>query len=89
MVTLEPIEPAKELTEAEVRFILGRELAQCECCGTSEGVELEDSRTCYMHGTTDDSAEDPNRQVALCRECAKEHHEYWDSMWADYYAGRL
>jgi hypothetical protein len=89
VVTLDVEPAAKELTEFEVRYILGRELGECEGCGATEGVELEGSRTCYTHGPSDDGPEDPNRQVALCRSCAKEHHEHWDSMWADYYGSRL
>lgn len=28
---------------------------------------------------------DPNAPVPLCRPCAKDHHEYWDEMWGNYY----
>ena len=64
---------------------------KCERCGSTEGVELEDSRTAYAPVTLSRwerlNLEDPvnppdlNAPVPLCRECAKEHHAYWDEMW--------
>jgi len=64
----------------------------CEHCGAVRGVELESSRTMYhwenYHGREDTPA-DPNRRVRLCRDCAAEHHQHWDSMWDDYYSGLL
>jgi len=75
--------------DAEVSFILGRVLGECEVCGTTEGVQLECSRTAYHYEGKLDEAEDPNRQVALCRPHAEEHREHWDSMWADYYGGLI
>lgn len=80
---------AVEQSDAEVTFILGRMLGECERCGSNEGVEIESARTQYHTEHNDDGPEDPNRGIAYCRPCAKEHHEYWDSMWADYYSGRL
>jgi hypothetical protein len=62
---------------------------QCMSCGSTEDVELENSRTCYHFEGNIHSLDNPNRPIPLCRECAKEHHEYWDGMWADYYRGRL
>ena len=32
---------------------------------------------------------DPNKLTLLCQPCAKDHHEHWDDMWAEYYAGLL
>jgi hypothetical protein len=77
----------------------------CERCGTQEGVELEDSRTAYAYESptawdriraedggltpTPSVLEDPNKPVNLCRACAKEHHDYWDEMWREYYGGLL
>jgi len=68
----------------------------CVRCGTSEGVKLEDARTAYEQPSPDFfdhlvgvPLPDPNAPVLLCRSCAKEHHEFWDEMWADYYSGRL
>ena len=65
----------------------------CECCGKTEGVKAESSRTAYDTTPFDrydrilnEDAPDPNADVMLCRECAEEHHAHWDSMWADYYA---
>jgi hypothetical protein len=43
------------------------------------GVKPESSRTMYHWNG---EGEDPNRDVWLCRRCAKEHHEHWDDMWA-------
>jgi hypothetical protein len=86
------------LSEGDIDQLLGefaeaeeysRRIERCENCGTTDMVELEDSRTCYTHGTIDDGPEDPNRRVALCRDCAKEHHDNWDAMWSDYYGSRL
>lgn len=44
------------------------------------GVLWESSRTRYHW---DGTGEDPNRDQALCRECAVDHHEYWDDMWSN------
>jgi hypothetical protein len=87
LLAVEP-EPVEVEEVLSVLFVEERQ-EQCENCGSTEGVELEDSRTCYTHGTSDDGPNDPNRRVGLCRPCAKEHHEHWDSMWADYYGSRL
>ena len=62
---------------------------RCERCGSWRGVQWENSRTMYHYEGRWGSREDPNRDVALCRPCAEEHHECWDSMWADYNSGRL
>jgi hypothetical protein len=77
--------------------VYNRNVATCERCGSTEGVELEDSRTMYepkvysryellmlLDDPLVDEPEDPNRPWLLCRECAKEHHEYWDEMWDMY-----
>jgi hypothetical protein len=32
---------------------------------------------------------DPNRDVALCEECAEEHHVFWSEQWKEYYSGLL
>lgn len=68
----------------------------CIGCGRSEGVQLENSRTAYARSYTlwdallhDGAIPDPNAPVPLCRDCAKEHHEYWNSMWDNYYAAIL
>jgi hypothetical protein len=58
----------------------------CECCGRTDGVESEPSRTAYHW---DRKGEDPNRDVLLCRVCAVDHHAHWDDMWANYYGGLL
>lgn len=43
---------------------------ECLCCGSTDGVEMESSRTCYpFEGDADDPA-NPNRPVPLCRPCA-------------------
>lgn len=82
-----PPEPV-QITEEDVATIL-LSLSDCEQCGSSEGVEAESSRTQYHFDGEIGSPEDPNRDIRYCRACAKEHHEYWDSMWSDYYSGRL
>lgn len=61
----------------------------CVRCESTEGVKLEDSRTMYHFDGKIGSEDDPNRPIPLCRECAAEHHEHWDSMWADYYSDKL
>jgi hypothetical protein len=93
LLDVEPltIEP---LTDQEVGKILREfEFAErkekCEACGETEGVELECSRTQYHFEGEPDSAEDPNRQIGLCRSCAQEHHEHWDAMWSEYNSSRL
>jgi hypothetical protein len=64
----------------------------CSRCGSTEGVELEDSRTCYQpkpktywDHLLGQEPEDPNKPVPLCRECAEMHHEFWDAQWSEYY----
>jgi hypothetical protein len=58
----------------------------CARCGSREGVEMESARTAYEPTEKDP---DPNADIPYCRSCAEEHHEHWDEMWAEYYAGRL
>ncbi len=58
----------------------------CECCGSMDGVEAEDSRTSYCWNG---EGEDPNRSVFLCRLCALVHHDFWDEQWDEYNRGRL
>jgi len=64
----------------------------CWNCGSLWKVQEESSRTAY-HVTGIEGREntpvDPNRCVRLCRPCAEEHHQHWDSMWSDYYSGLL
>jgi hypothetical protein len=67
----------------------------CLRCGTTEGVELESSRTMYPTEPPTwlervaDIETDPNAPIPLCRECAEEHHDHWNGMWAEYYAGLM
>lgn len=64
----------------------------CERCGKLWGVKPESSRTAYHVEGIDgreDTPVDPNRNVRLCRTCADDHHQHWDSMWSDYYSGLL
>lgn len=58
----------------------------CEHCECREGVRAESARTLYEWNGW---GINPNRDVYLCRQCAEEHHAYWDDMWAEYYSGRL
>jgi hypothetical protein len=74
---------------------------QCECCGSTEGVELESSRTAYDPGPMtryqwlqlDDPLNgkqpDPNVPLQLCRDCAAEHHAQWDQAWQEFYNSRF
>lgn len=86
--------PALDLEAAQRRYRQALKTAYgtapkvCEnvTCQRTEGVELEPSRTAYHW---DGKGVDPNAPIWLCRECAKEHHEHWDGMWADYYSGLM
>ena len=78
---------------------------KCIRCGRVGGVRLEDSRTNYVREPptvwdriraedggltpTPSVGEDPNKPLALCRDCAREHHQDWDERWREYYAGLL
>lgn len=59
---------------------------KCANCGNTEGVAWESSRTMYPRKPGEP---DPNAPVSLCRDCAAEHHEYWDERWEEYNRGRL
>lgn len=59
----------------------------CKHCGETTKVIWESSKTMY-HWNMNETSLDPNRNIALCRGCAKSHHEYWDDLWAEYYSGR-
>ena len=77
----------------------------CEQCGRSEEVQLEDSRTCYVKPAptwyerilskdegltpTSEVGEDPNQPIWLCRDCAAEHHRFYDDQWKEFYSGLL
>lgn len=62
-----------------------RKLHWCERCG-ARLAKVESSRTDYHW---DGKGKDPNRDLWLCSSCAREHHDYWDAMWDEYYRGRL
>ncbi len=66
------------------------QLANIPCvhpgCQSGTEVRWESSRTMYHW---DGTGEDPNAPLALCRECAEEHHLNWDYTWAEYYSGLL
>lgn len=78
---------------------------QCGRAGGVGGeVAMEDSRTAYPHEPCQHtdcleclelraacfaSTPNPNAPIALCRECAAEHHAQWDAQWAEYHAGLL
>lgn len=56
---------------------------QCECrCK----VRWRSAMTAYHW---EGEGEDPNHPVLLCEDCAEEYHDYWNEMWADYYASRM
>lgn len=61
----------------------------CLCCYGTEGVEMESSRTQYHFKGEIGGPDDPNRPIPLCRECAEEHHQHWNDMWAEYHNGLL
>lgn len=68
----------------------------CEHCGCPYGVFLEDSRTMYERRQPTRyeviagiQIPNPNAPLGLCRECADEHHAFWDDMWRDYYSSIL
>ncbi len=67
----------------------------CERCSSTVDVQWESSRTCYYVPPPNfwqllmEEQPDPNRDVALCRPCAEEHHSNWDAQWDEYYAGLL
>jgi hypothetical protein len=57
----------------------------CDRCGSTEGVEMESSRTAYnippktyWDHLLEQEPEDPNTPVPLCR-------EFWDAQWSEYY----
>ena len=68
----------------------------CSRCGETKGVKLEDSCTAYAPEPLtlwtavvhEDKPPDPNAPLLLCRECAEQHHHYWEGMWDEYYASR-
>lgn len=68
----------------------------CLCCGASDGVELESSRTAYSRPALtrwdrilEETPPDPNAPIPLCRPCAETHHAEWDAVWREYYSGLL
>lgn len=73
----------------------------CGCCGTTENVNLEDSRTAYEPETPsryqrlmfddplNDDPPDPNAPIPLCIDCAVNHHYYWDDRWQEFYNSRF
>jgi len=74
-------------TDRLVSYLVGK-AGGCEDCGSTEGVELEAGRSAYNFDGESGSIEDPNRGLMLCREHARQHHDYWDAMWDEYNASR-
>lgn len=60
---------------------------QCEGCHVSENLDVTSARTAYNWDGKSDF--NPNHPRLLCPPCTKEHHEYWDEMWRDYYANLM
>lgn len=61
----------------------------CEHCQRNDTeIRWESSRTMYDWDPKSGKP-DPNRDSALCRECAVEHHDYWTDMWDEYNSGRF
>ncbi len=52
-------------------------------------IKMEASNTMYVYDGVMGDENDPNKDIPLCRLHAKEHHEYWDEMWAEYNPGRI
>lgn len=75
--------------QQRLRVQLALEGLKCVACamldpsGDSD-VRLESARTAYSWG--DKTQPDPNAPIPLCRPHAAEHHDHWDSMWAEYHA---
>jgi len=65
---------------AQCKTPIGSTDKPCCHCGSTVEVLLESSRTAYCW---DGKGKDPNAPMPLCRECAKEHHAYWDDMWSN------
>ncbi len=68
----------------------------CDNCGSRESIEMTPSHTAYeepVPNRFDRALEERplsrNRPTPLCPGCAKDHNEYWDEMWKDYYGSRL
>ena len=61
----------------------------CEVCERKDGVQLESSRTAYHWEGALDDPNNPNAPILLCRDCARDHHAYWDDMWDEYRRGLL
>lgn len=71
---------------SEKKFLSDR---ACVRCGATYDVHMEDSRTCYHYEGDVYSEDNPNKPIPLCRDCATEHHDYWDAMWDEYYRSRI
>ena len=56
------------------------ESGKCESCG-DEALYLSPTSSQYQ----DDETSDHNRPEVHCDSCSKDHIEYWEEMWADYY----
>ena len=56
---------------------------ECLCCGTTEGVEMKSSRTAYHFDGPENSPDNPNRPIPLCRLCAEKHHQHYDLVIVD------
>jgi hypothetical protein len=61
---------------------------RCERCGCDMPYEHEliPSMTAYHW---DGSGPDPNRPLRLCPECADEHVDHMEWLWAEHYRGLL
>ena len=59
----------------------------CGYSGCDQGPTASvSSMTAY---NWDGEGEDPNRNLILCKEHAKEHEEHMQEQWAEYYSGLL
>ena len=60
-----------------------------DCQGPCECLCLVEWRSARTSFNWDGEGEDPNHPILLCDECAEEHAEYWDEMWANYRSDRM
>lgn len=87
--TLPHLQPHELADRLKMLREIMEERLVCAECGSTKDVKMESSRTAYHFTGIPGSAEDPNKAIPFCRECAKIHHEYWDGMWAEYCNSRM
>lgn len=76
-VSMLPLEDHVDFTN---KSLDGENITLCERCG-DRGAFKARQRTAYI--------DEELNWVTLCEPCHEENAEYWNEMWAEYYAGRL